>query len=311
MGFSLGLPTDRVDLGEEFGTSAAVMELARAAEELGYASVFVTEHPIPSDAWMETGGHHALDPFVALAFAAAGSERLRLHTNLVVVPYRNPFLLAKSAASLDALSRGRLCLGVGAGYLEAEFRALGADFEQRNERIDEALRVMKQVWTGESLDCAGSGFEARGHHALPRPAQRPHPPLWIGGNSRRAIRRAVDFGDAWMPFLNPPAKAARRRTPGLVSLADLRERLDYLKQYAAEVGRSAPLGLVFSPSVGGQAGTERFDPVAARDHIAELASLGVTVFSTAVPGETRAEWIRNAELYAKEVVEPITRGASG
>ena len=218
MRFSLGLPTDRVELGAEFGSARAIREMAGAAEELGFGSVFVTEHPIPGDEWMATGGHHALDPFVALAVAASATETLRLHTNLVVVPYRNPFLLAKSAASLDSLSGGRLDLGLGAGYLEAEFRALGADFEHRNERTDEALELLDRIWTGESLTVSGAGFEATGNHALPRPAQQPRPPLWIGGNSRRAIRRAVAHGRR-LDALRQPARPdtarahARAREP--------------------------------------------------------------------------------------------------
>src|SRR3990172_11921050 len=183
MRFSLRLPPDRVKLGAEYGTAEAVMEMARAAEDHGYDAVTVTEHPIPSDDWMRTGGHHALDPFVALAFAAASTRRLRLQTNLCVVPYRNPFLTAKSVATLDSLSGGRVIFGAGAGYLEPEFRALGVDYAARNELFDEALVVMKQVWTGESVDLDGRGFAAHGHHALPRPAQRPHPPIWIGGES--------------------------------------------------------------------------------------------------------------------------------
>ena len=306
MRFSLGLPTDRVELGAEFGSARAIREMAGAAEELGYGSVFVTEHPIPGDEWMASGGHHALDPFVALAVAASATETLRLHTNLVVVPYRNPFLLAKSAASLDSLSGGRLDLGLGAGYLEAEFRALGADFEHRNERTDEALELLDRIWTGESLAVSGPGFEATGNHALPRPAQRPHPPLWIGGNSRRAIRRAVAHGDGWMPFVNPPSRTRRVRTPALATLDQLRERLGYLREHAARVGRPVPGELVFMPTAGGVPGSSRFDPAEALDHIAELASLGVTVLSVAVPGGDRAEWRRNAELYASQVVQPAS-----
>ncbi len=129
MKISLGLPTQRVDRPEEFGTGSAVAEMARAAETAGFDAVYVTEHPVPGTAWMRTGGHHAFDPFVALAFAAAATERLRVQTHLCVLPYRNPFLTAKAAASLDALSGGRLILGVGTGYLEVEFEALGVDFD--------------------------------------------------------------------------------------------------------------------------------------------------------------------------------------
>jgi probable F420-dependent oxidoreductase len=302
MRFSLGLPTDRVDLGAEFGTGAAVMELARAAEQFGFDAVFVTEHPIPEKSWMDSGGHHALDPFVALAFAAAATTRLRLLTNLCVVPYRNPFLLAKSAASLDALSGGRLVLGAGAGYLEAEFRALGVPFEERNERFDEAIGVMRKVWSGELVSESGRGWEASGHFALPRPVQRPGPPIWIGGNSKRAVRRAVELAEGWMPFPNPAKSVGRRHTPAMVGLDDLRARIAYLREHAQRVGRKAPVEITYMPIAGGTIGGAGFDARVLRDHIAEQAALGVTQLSVGVPGESRAEWLRNAEAYAKQVL---------
>jgi alkanesulfonate monooxygenase SsuD/methylene tetrahydromethanopterin reductase-like flavin-dependent oxidoreductase (luciferase family) len=168
MKFSIQLATERVDRPEEFLTADAIAEMARAAEGAGFDACFVTDHPIPEEAWLASGGHHALDPFVALAFAAAATSRIRLHTNLLILPYRNPFLTAKAAATLDVASGGRLILGVGAGYLEGEFAALGVDRSHRNELSDAALESMKQAWSGAS-------FEAAGHTvaALPRPAQRP------------------------------------------------------------------------------------------------------------------------------------------
>ena len=305
MRFSLQLPTDRVKLGAEYGSAEAVMEMARAAEGCGYDAVYVTEHPIPSDDWMGTGGHHALDPFVALAFAAASTRRLRLQTNLCVVPYRNPFLTAKSVATLDSLSGGRVIFGAGAGYLEPEFRALGVDYAARNELFDEALVVMKQVWTGESVDLEGRGFAAHGHHALPRPAQRPHPPIWIGGNSRRAIRRAVDHGDGWMPIPNPATLAERRRTPGLESVEDLGARLGYLRAYAAERGRAVPPDLMFMPI--GRSMYSRAEPDAGAElaQIRELAQLGVTQLAVGFPVDTRREFLRALERYAREIVARI------
>ena len=198
----MGLPTQRVDRLEEFVTGAAVAEMSRAAESAGFDAVFVTEHPFPEKSWMDTGGHHALDPFVALSFAAAATTRIRLQTHLCVLPYRNPFLTAKSVASLDVLSGGRVILGAGTGYLEAEFAALGVDFAERNELTDEAIVAMKAAWSGEPLSLSSRHFDANDNFALPRPVQQPHPPIWIGGNSKRAIRRAVELADGWAPMPN-------------------------------------------------------------------------------------------------------------
>ncbi len=158
MKLSLGLPTQRVDQSAEFVTGEAIAEISRAAEAAGFDAVYVTEHPIPEKRWMDTGGHHALDPFVALSFAAAATTTLRVQTHLCVLPYRNPFLTAKAVASLDVLSAGRLILGVGAGYLEAEFEALGVDFAERNELTDEAILTMKAVWRGDPVGLEGRDF---------------------------------------------------------------------------------------------------------------------------------------------------------
>src|SRR5262245_21320264 len=133
MRLSLGLETARSDQPEEFTTGEAIAEMAKAAEAAGFDAVFVTDHPFPDDRWLAGGGHHALDPFVALAFAAASTTTLRLHTNLYVAAYRNPFLSAKAVATLDHLSNGRVILGIGAGYLEPEFDALGVAFDERND----------------------------------------------------------------------------------------------------------------------------------------------------------------------------------
>ncbi len=211
MRVSYGLPTHRVDLGDEFLAPGAIGELARAAEDAGFDAVYTTDHPFPGDDWLAHGGHHALDPLVALSFAAAATSTVLLHTNLFIVAYRNPFLAAKGIATLDVLSGGRMVVGLGAGYLEPEFEALGVPFADRNDRMDEALAALQAAWTGESVTLEGAAFHAPGNTMLPRPVQRPRPPLWIGGNSRRALRRAVESADGWSPFPNP-ARVRRAHT---------------------------------------------------------------------------------------------------
>ena len=197
MRFSIHLPTDRVSLGDDFVSGEGVATVARSAEDAGFDACYVTDHPFPSDRWLADGGHHALDPWVALSFAAAATTRLRVQTHIAVLPYRNPFITASAVASLDVLSGGRLIVGVAAGYLRGEFRALGADFEERNERSDEALVAIKRALTEEGVVAEGPGWKARGNTLLPHPVQKPHPPFWVGGNSRRAIRRAVDLVDRY------------------------------------------------------------------------------------------------------------------
>src|SRR5690606_5897594 len=149
--------------------------------------------------WLAHGGHQSVDPFVALAFAAAATTRLRLLTYLAVVPYRNPFLLAKASATLDRMSGGRFVLGVGSGYHKTEFFALGVDFDERNALCDEALEVLPLAWSGEPFSYKGRHFEARDVIQLPRPTQRPIP-IWIGGNSKLARRRVARSAQGWMPM---------------------------------------------------------------------------------------------------------------
>ncbi|HWF22651.1 MAG TPA: LLM class F420-dependent oxidoreductase [Acidimicrobiales bacterium] len=293
MKISLGLPTQRVDKLDEFVSGEAIAEMSRAAESAGFDAVFVTEHPFPEKAWMDTGGHQALDPFVALSFAAATTTSIRLQTHLCVLPYRNPFLTAKAAASLDVLSGGRLILGAGTGYLEAEFAALGVDFAERNDLTDEAIVAMKAAWSGEPLSLTGRHFEAHDNFALPRPAQEPHPPIWIGGNSKRAIRRAVELADGWAPMPNPAQTAARRHSAAMETLEDLKVRIDYAADHARSVGRTAPLTV--ASSLGGlEMSTTATDIDDLLVETAEqLAGVGVTYLYGGVlrPVDSRAEFL--------------------
>lgn len=288
MRFSLQLPTDRIDAGDAFTSGPAVAEIAAAIEAAGFDACFVTDHPFPPDAWVAGGGHQALDPWVALSFAAAATRTLRLQTHVAVLGYRNPFLTAHAAASLDVLSGGRLLLGVAAGYLRGEFDALGGDFEARNEVADETLVAIKRAWTEEGLSLQGRGFDVRGHTLRPRPVQRPHPPLWVGGNSRRAIRRAVEHADGWLPFPTSGLDPRRIRTAPLATLADLEARLAYAREHAAATGRTTPLEVCSAPfglplHRPEEIGTDRF--AAAVD---ALARLGVTWIVLGLPGRSRA-----------------------
>ena len=293
MKISLGLPTQRVDKLDEFVSGEAIAEMSRAAESAGFDAVFVTEHPFPEKAWMDTGGHHALDPFVALSFAAAATTSIRLQTHLCVLPYRNPFLTAKAVASLDVLSGGRVILGAGTGYLEAEFAALGVDFAERNDLTDEAIVAMKAAWSGEPLSLTGRHFEAHDNFALPRPVQEPHPPIWIGGNSKRAIRRAVELADGWAPMPNPAQTAARRHSAAMETLDDLKARIDYAAGHAEAVGRRTPLTI--ASSLGGLAMdtlSTNIDDLLV-ETAEQLAGAGVTYLYGGVlrPVDTRAEFL--------------------
>jgi probable F420-dependent oxidoreductase len=246
--------------------------LAQLAEEAGFSAAWLTEHPAPAQSWREQGGHDALDPFVGLALVAAATSTLRLLTYLAVVPYRNPFLLAKSVASLDVLSGGRVELGMGAGYLKTEFRALGVDFDQRNALFDQALEVMKLAWTGEPVHFDGAGLSARNVTAIPTPVQRPHPRLWFGGNSQLTMRRVVEHGAGWMPLVNSTATAKHLRSPVMESMDDLARLLGQLRDHADRAGRTEPIEVMYWLP---RAGT-RSEMGHHLDLAAQAAELGVT-----------------------------------
>jgi len=212
---------------------APIAELARRAEVSGWAGFALTEHPIPGARWNAEGGHDSFDPFVGLAFAAAVTTRLRLLTYLAVLPYRNPLLLAKAAATLDAQSGGRLILGVGAGYQRSEFAALGVDYEERNALFDEALDVLPLAFRGEPFSFEGRHFQARDVVARPTPAQDPIP-VWIGGNSRLTRRRVIERAQGWMPFVISAEASRAVGTAALGSVDALRDTIAATRTEAGE-----------------------------------------------------------------------------
>ena len=303
MKVSVGLPIDRKDPTGTLCTAAGITAAARLAEGAGFDAVFVTDHPAPDRHWL-VAGHETLDPFVALTFVAAATTTLRLHTNLLVLGYRNPILAAKAVASLDALSGGRMIVGVGVGYLEAEFDALGAAFDDRARRADDALVAMKLAWTGEPFDHDGVGYTARQSVVRPTPAQRPHPPIWVGGNSKAAMRRAVQHADGWSPMPSTKASVARVGTPSMETIPELAQRVVELREMEAVAGRTTPLDVIAIPKAltiwGGD-----WDPGALVDEIHELQAAGATALAAVLPAEDLTSYSVGVEKFASRVLEKI------
>lgn len=301
--FSLGLPVDRVELPEQFVSGAAITEMARAAETHGFGAVYVTDHPAPTAAWLSAGGHHALEPMVALSFAAAATTTVRVHTNLYVAAFRPALLAAKSLATLDVLSGGRLIVGLGAGYLRGEFEALGVPYEARGARLDDTITAMRRAWTGAPLPAVTAGGEEV--VVRPVPSQHPHPPLWIGGNSRAAIDRAVRHAQGWSPFANA-GFASLTRTAEIADLDDLTARLELLRARADELGRTDRLDVCFTPVHLARHG-KRFESEALLDELGRLHALGVTWVTAEFRARSRAEWSEHVARLAEEVVARAPR----
>jgi probable F420-dependent oxidoreductase len=292
----------------DFMTGAGLARVARAAEAAGFSGIALTDHPAPSQKWLAGGGHDALDPFNALAYVAAATERIRLIPNIVVLPYRNPFVVAKSAATLDALSGGRFTLSVATGYLRSEYRALGVDFEQRNVLFDEALEVVKGVWTTDDYRFEGSGYTAGGVSANPKPE---HIPIWIGGNSALTRRRVAQHGDGWNPFPAPAWLAKTSRTVPLEGLDQLAPLLDDLRRHTEAAGRDpATIDVAWTTEEPGAA-DDGFD---AGKHLAALermAALGITWSSTSVPGDSLERCVEALERFGAEVIARCPEDQTG
>jgi probable F420-dependent oxidoreductase len=170
----------------------SIIQLARRAEALGFASVWVHDHVFnAAHVFRRIGNKPYYDPLTLLSYVAACTQRVSLGTSVLVLPYHNPLRLAKTAATLDVLSGGRLILGVGVGAVPQESEALGSPYAERGAITDEAIAIMKELWTKEDPSFAGKYYRFSGMPFSPKPLQKPHIPILIGGNSRAAIRRAV------------------------------------------------------------------------------------------------------------------------
>jgi len=286
-------------MNPELAAGKGLARFARAAEAAGLDGIAFTDHPAPSQKWLSAGGHDALDPFAALSFVAGITERIRLIPNIVVLPYRNPFIVAKAAATIDALSDGRFVLSVAAGYLRGEYRALGVDFEHRNELFDEALAVLRGAWTVDDFSYEGTDFVASGVSCAPKPR---HIPIWIGGNSALTRRRIAAHADGWNPFPAPAALARTTRTPPLETLEDLLPMIDDLRRHLEEANRDpSTVDITFTT---GRPGPHhpRFSAEADLERLEAMADAGVTWSSVAVPGDSLEGAIEALQRYGDEVI---------
>lgn len=280
---SIGLPVSDATTGDD------IARWTNLVDEVGFHAVSLTDHPAPSLKWLTHGGHDTLDPFVGLTYAAAANPRVRLHFNLVVLPYRNAFVLAKSIASLEALSGGRSIVGVGVGYLRSEFAALGADHATRARVSDETLATLRQAWTGEPIGETGT---------IIRPAPARQPTVWIGGNSDAAIRRTVQHGNGWSPMPSSKASEKLLGTPALDDNDELARRVARLHQMAADAGRTDSIDIAVAPlslSHGGLDDSDgSWDQARIDDEIGAMRAAGATWIVPSLPLTSPAgerEWL--------------------
>jgi probable F420-dependent oxidoreductase len=282
-------------------TAEDVEQIARTVDRLGFDALAFTEHPAPSRQWLESpAGHPTFDLVSSLAFCAAVTERVRLMTFLAVLPYHRPFTLAKALATLDVLSRGRVTAVVGAGYLRAEFDALGVPFDDRNALFDEALSVLPEIWSGRAVTRSGLGFTAEEIISRPIPVQHGGPPLWIGGNGRTARERAASTG-GWSPLLLDGHTAGGINTASITGVDELVTAIGGVRERARELrGEDAKVTIqVQTPQSRVMHSEHSAD--AHREHLSALDEGGVDWFIVRVPGTETASVIDSLEYYAADL----------
>lgn len=289
----------------------ALRDVVQAAESLGYDSVWTSDHIVVPAAMDIVYRDGILESLNVLAYAAALTRRVRLGISTLIIPYRNPIVVAKELATIDVLSGGRTILGVAAGWMEGEFAALGAPYHDRGRYTDEALRIIKELWTSPHPSFEGRYYRFSDITFAPRPLQQPHPPIWVGGKSRAAMRRAVALGDAW-------------HLPTRLTAEDLGTAAAQLRQASAAAGRGQPclltarvrLGLDSDAGpwrdgadygAGGRGAVVRGGPEQALEVMRRYAEAGVSHVAMDLEAADLAGTLRSMERFAGEVASKLKK----
>jgi len=301
----------------DMASPANLRTLAQRAESLGFDSAWVSDHiilPRSVDSFYPYAANGVAtfrpdedyyEPLAALNFLAGCTQKIRLGTHVLILPYRNPVLTAKMISTLDVLSEGRFILGAGVGWMEEEFKALGLDtFAQRGAVTDEYIQLFKELWTKDNPEFQGEHYQLSESGFQPKPVQKPHPPIWIGGHTNPAIRRAAKYGDGWMPIgLRPPA---------ILEPEELAEKITRLRRLTMEAGRPEDAvslcfstGVTFDDSPGA---TRRMMSGRAEQIAADLRQyqdLGIRNFIMGFPGDSVAAVDEAMEQFSKQVMPLI------
>jgi probable F420-dependent oxidoreductase len=308
-------------------TPDSILKLATRADALGYDSLFVTDHvvlpasmarsvyPYSSTGHLPGGAaQDYLEPLAVLAWLAHVTRRIRIGTSVLVVPYRNPVVTAKTLATIDRLSSGRVILGAGAGWLREEFEALATPpFEARGAVTDEYLRLMRAAWTTDPVRFEGAHYTLRDVHALPKPVQPGGIPIWIGGHTDAAVKRAGTLGDAWHPIALRP--------PGLLLPDEYATRVKQVHAWAQRAGRdprsvtlTLRVPMEVRPKAAKAPGGERplFQGTAAEvlGDIRTYQALGVTHFVFDATHPDLKSVVDNMQRFAHDVRPEATRTAT-
>jgi probable F420-dependent oxidoreductase len=263
-----------------------ILEAARTAERAGFAWVSCSDHVAVPASHAPAMGATWYDAGSTLAFVAGGTSRIRLLSHVLVLPYRHPLLVAKQYGTLDHLSGGRVILGVGSGHLKPEFKVLGADFARRGPTSDEYIQAIVAAWTHEVARFDGKTVAFRDVMISPAVARRPRPPIWVGGNSPAAVRRAARHGDGWVPWELTPEQCA-------TAVARARE-------LRAEAGRPEAFEVVAPLGAPPEAPAAEVIAAAARWRAA-----GATSFHVGLAAGSLADFLSRLEWFGRDVIPHV------
>ena len=268
----------------------------------------MSEHPAPSARWLreDPAAHDSLDPLTALAFVAGCTRELKVLTNILVLPYRNPFLTAKAAASLQILSDNRLLLGVGTGYMEEEFKALGVAHRERGSLTDEAIETIRKVWAGGPVSKQGRHFDAIDIESRPVP-QMP-PPIWVGGGSDKALERAALWGDGWLPYFTVPTSDPIVLRSAVVSMEHFGEKVRRLRELREMHGRQGPFDLVVAPPSRPREAT-RAHAQQFLEEVHALKAFGVNWIWTSLAAPDLETYLERVQWFGEEVIAEYRKSA--
>ena len=307
MSFGCTLPRGTWTTPEDLRTFAI------RAEELEFDHLWLSDHiviptQIDSPSPYSPPGVSQIDPtqtywepLSALCYLSGCTQRIKLGTHVLVLPYRDPLLTAKMVATLDFMSGGRAILGTGVGWLEEEFKALGLNtFHERGRVADENIRIYKELWTKDEPEFQGRYHQFSGIKFTPKPVQKPHPPIWVGGHTPGALRRAARLGDGWMPL--------GQRPPAELEPEEIAELVDQLREMTVEAGRpeeaveiAFSASLAFNPPPGSPKRTLTGSAEEIGADIILYQQVGVEHFIFGFQGEGLEQMLENMERFAKEV----------
>ena len=305
-----------------FTTRENYVAVAKAAERAGFDFLSVSDHLIVPESFKSLypyaqGGvfgaaehGHCFDQLATIAFLSGCTERLRLLTSVLVVPHRPPMLTAKMLATIDVLSNGRLIVGAGAGWMREEFALLGAPFEDRGQATDEYLEAFLELWTKDQPSYKGKHVSFSDVLFYPKPKQKPHPPIWIGGESGPAMRRAVKFGDAWYPGSNSQTKPLDTPSRLAIGVADLKRASEAAGRDPATIDLALLVQTHFEwvPRKVQDGSARRMFTGSSADMAADaaaLSALGTRHVALRLGGDTVEESIERIERFGAEVIAKL------